>query len=390
MNAVAGGRRRWPRAVIAGVSLLILFAPLTALVLGQRGRPLENRPLAPFPAWDSGWSGFGQAARFFGDRIPLRTQAIRSDSWIDRKVFGEDIAFGGASLPQVIRGDDGYLFLAEDFANACSPTGTVEEAVANMHKLGDLIRGTGRQAVFMVAPNKSTVLRSEVPSDLAQKQCWEDFSQSLWQALGTTTTKSFIDLKAGLEGPDFHGESPLYLRTDSHWNSAGSLVAVKAAVDAFQPGVWNDSDVAFDGETDYRGDLGLLDGTKESETARVFEVRRRGVTEVSRVPVDDSFTNRNLRIRNSGPEGTLVRGRTLMIADSFGEVTLERLVPFFEDLTFVHFSDWDDQKFAALMREADNIWVMTAERYFTWRFTLIIGSPEFQSLLRSDPQMMEP
>jgi hypothetical protein len=49
----------------------------------------------------------------------------------------------------------------------------------------------------------------------------------------------------------------------------------------------------------------------------------------------------------------------------------------------MHFGNWDPTLFANLIKEADNVWIMGVERYFTWRLTDMIGSPEFLDLLKT-------
>jgi hypothetical protein len=152
---------------------------------------------------------------------------------------------------------------------------------------------------------------------------------------------------------------------------------MRTILNRLSPGTWDESDVQEASYRDYIGDLSLVNGSQRSEQIAVYELARLEVTENQRTILNSELTNTNLRIRNEGPDGSLVKGRTLLISDSFGDVSLERIAPYFEDLTFIHFSDWDPTLFASQMEKADTIWIMTAERYFTWRFSLFLGEPLF-------------
>lgn len=382
VNPEQQGRSGWQVIVSGVLAATILILPALAFVAGERGQLSQNRPLAEVPNFTEGWETFEHLASYLDDRIPLRSRAIQLDSWLDRNLFDEDPAFGGASSPRVIQGRDGFAFLAEDFEIACSPTGTIEQSLITVDVLEKLFTLAKRNFLVSVAPNKSTVLMDNVPDELALKPCWKAYTDELWKALRSTDSKSIIDVRRELETSDLFGDRDFYFKTDSHWSSAGSLVVARAVLSSLSTGVWDDRDIPRPAFRDYVGDLSLLDGSQRSERVAFYEVGRQGVTETSRTNLDPESMNTNLRIRNSGPDGSLVKGRTLLISDSFGDVSLERIAPFFEDLTFTHFSDWDPAFLASQMEQADTIWILTAERYFTWRFSSFLGDPSFLESVR--------
>lgn len=389
MNPEHQGRAGWQVLASGVLAALVLVLPALAFVAGERGQPSQNRPLAQFPSFTEGWETFDQMARYLDDRIPMRSRAIQADSWIDRNIFDEDPAFGGASSPRVVQGDEDFSFLAEDFEIACSPTGTIEQSMITLDVLEKQFTSAKRNFLVSVAPNKSTILMDKVPDDLALKPCWKSFTESLWLALRSLETNSLIDLRQELETSDLFGDRNLYFKTDSHWSSAGSLVVTRSILDSLAPEVWSDRDIPGPIFREYVGDLSLLDGSQRSEQIAFYEVDRETVAETSRTKLDSELTNTNLRIRNEGPDGSLVKGRTLLISDSFGDVSLERIAPFFEDLTFLHFSDWDPTLFASQIQQADTIWILTAERYFTWRFSSFLGDPLFLESIRAQLEQSE-
>jgi hypothetical protein len=371
------------RSATAALAFLLFFGPILAYASGQRGAPVENRPATDFSELSVSWDGFSTLSKFIGDRIPLRSRAIKSDGWIDQNVFDEDPAFGGGSSPLVIHGNDGYLFLAEDFNNACGPTGTIDGGIANFISLSKIISDSGRRPLLMIPPNKSTIMSAFLPQDLAKKDCWNSFTTTLWNSLASADIPGYVDLRGLIEKEMSQTREPLYLRKDSHWNSAGSFVAIKSAVNYFDAQVWQDSEISYAGLTNYVGDLTIFEGMPVDDQTGSFDLNRPDVIETNREIYSPDLANLNLHIEQSGPTGSLVQGKTLLISDSFGEVSLHRIAPFFEDLTFIHFGNWDPNLFAQLISDADNVWFMGVERYFTWRASDMIGSAEFLDLLQT-------
>ncbi len=382
-GAASTSRQRAGRAFVGVLASALLFAPAIAFLAGARGRPIENRASAPFPGVDAGWGAFTALGRYLSDRLPLRTDAVNADAWIDETVYREDPAFGGGSTPRVIRGADGFLFLADAIDVACAPNGTVEESVANLARLASIIDASGRSIVTMVAPDKSSVHPELLPADLAKRACFDAFTSSLWQQLNETNIPGFFDLRAALTQQSANSREPLYLRKDSHWDSAGSLVAVEHAVDHFNPGLWDPTEVSFNGLTDYTGDLTGMQGTPELDQAPMYSIVRPGVTLESTEVIDDIEGGFNRQFINSAPPGRLIPGKSLMFLDSYGLAALPQLQPFFEDLTVMRLIDYNPDTFAALIEASDNVWFMTVERSITWRLTQEIGAPAFLDQLEA-------
>jgi alginate O-acetyltransferase complex protein AlgJ len=375
----------WILVLRCGLSVAVLFAPAFAFLVGQRGKPIENRASVEFSGLDGGWDSFADLGAFVADRLPLRERAVRSDAWVDESVFGEDPAFGGSASPRVVRGRDGFLFLADAIDTACAPNAPVSDTVRNLAALSATIRASGRDVVTMVAPDKSSVHPELLPEDLPKARCFADYSDDLWGSMATADIAGYVDLRASLRSASADSNEPLYLRKDSHWDSAGSLVAIRQAVDHFAPGVWNPDEVRYAGLGDYVGDLTGMQGRPESDQAPIYAVERPYVTNVSTVAIDDVEGGFNRRFVNrSDTPGRLVGGRTVMFLDSYGLVALPQLVPFFEDLTVVRLVDYAPEKFRSLIAESERVWLLTVERGASFRLSFEIGSPEFVDSLRTN------
>lgn len=376
-------RSRLNKLVIAVVCVAILFAPAVAFVAGARGAPIENRASVPFRGIDPGWQAFGEFGLYMADRLPLRTTAIRADAVIDEYLYREDPAFGGSSSARVIRGLDGFLFLADAIDNACSPHLTPSQTANNLEALARVIDRSGRDVLTMIAPDKSSVLPELLPSDLAKRGCFDDYTAALWADMEAAGIPGYLDLRAELVATSSSTREPLYLRKDSHWDSAGAIVGVKAAIERLKPGLWDDSEVKYNGLGEYTGDLTGLLGNPQVDQAPLYSVSRQDVVPVSTEVIDDIEGGFNRRFVNSAPSGRLVPGKTLLFLDSFGLVALPNIVPFFEDLTVVRFVDFEPSRFAALINEAESVWMLCVERSLGYRMMAEIGSPEFVTSLNA-------
>ena len=373
---------RGVRAATAACAALVIFAPASALVFTGAGTPNENRTPVAFTGLDSGWHSIGAFGDFVADRIPLRSRAVRTDAWVDEQVFDEDPAFGGAASSRVIKGSDGFLFLADAIDNACAPAVPPENSAAHLSDLAGIIQESGRDVLMMVAPDKSSV-HPELMDEFAKQQCFGEYTESLWQHLDDAEIAGFVNLRRLLRDASASTREPLYLRKDSHWDSAGSLVAIEAGIEHFQPGLWSDEEVNYRGLGEYTGDLTGLQGKPEVDEAPLYEVLRPDVVNQSTEVLDDIEGGFNRRFINSAPAGRLIEGRTVMFVDSFGMVSLPQYVPFFEDLTVIRLVDFEAQRFADVIEDADRVWVMSVERSLSYRLENEVGATAFLDLLRA-------
>lgn len=380
-DAPSPGRRA--SRLVAALAAGILFAPAVVFAFGGRGHPIENRSKVEFSGLDEGWHSFTAFGGFVADRLPVRAQAVRADAWVDEHAFGEDPAFGGGSSPRVLRGQDGFLFIADAIDNACAPNAPASETVANLRRFASIISTSGRDVLTMVAPDKSAVHPELLPESFAKSECFDAYEADLWPALATAGIPGYVDLRARLRAESTASREPLYLRKDSHWDSAGSLVAVHAAIDALAPGLWRDDEVSYGGLADYTGDLTGLQGNPETDQAPVYRIERSDVINASVDVIDDLGGGFNRRFVNTAPAGRLIPGRTVMFLDSYGLTALAQIVPFFEDLTVVRLLDFAPEKYEALIADADLVWVMSVERSLAYRLSYEVGSPEFLDALEA-------
>jgi alginate O-acetyltransferase complex protein AlgJ len=369
-------------ALLAGA---IFFLPVGARISGRHGHPIENRAARPAPADTAGWSYFSDLGRYLADRLPLRSGAVRADGWVDENIFHEDPAFGGGATPRVIRGSGGVLYLADAIDNACEPHSSPGESARNLGSFAGIIRASGREVVTMVAPDKSTAHPELLPTDLPKIGCFARYTEALWGALAAADIAGYTDLRSLLATESARSRELLYLRKDSHWDSAGSLVSVRAAVDLFAPGLFTAGEVSYTGLKEYTGDLSRMQG--KPDQAPSYTVVRPGVVSVSNEAIDTIEGGFNRRYVNTASGGRLISGKSLMFLDSFGLAALPQIVPYFEDLTVMRLVDFEPIRYAQLIGDSDRVWIMSVERSLSYRFAFEIGSADFLSTLKAELPM---
>ena len=360
------------RRVVATATAMLLFAPGVAWVAGARGRPADNTAPVAFSGFDPGWSSLSAFGKYLGDRLPLRSPAIRSDGWIDEHVFREDPAFGGSASPEVMRGAKNQLFFREDFTRSCRPWNTVAADMSSLSRIATLIADSGRDVVTMVTPNKSTVLSDYLPKRFPERECWETYRDELWAALDTSTIPGWLDVRSLLVNRRSATNHPLYLSGDSHWDSEGSLVAVHALIETLAPGLFDDAEIVNTGMRTYTGDLSFLTGMPRPARTEVLEVQRDGVGRVSGVEIGNYET----RWVNSTQSAKVIPGRTVIVGDSFAVRALDQIVPYFEDLTLVIPYAEDPSIVSTAIAGADHVVILIVERNLSFLMNGTLG-PEF-------------
>ena len=358
---------RLATACLAG---LLFFGPILAYASGRRGAPVENRPATDFSELSVSWDGFSTLSKFIGDRIPLRSRAIKSDGWIDQHVFNENPAFGGGAVPRIIHGKDGYLFLNDDFGMACQSADVIAQIVTGISNFMSVIEKSGRQAIYTVAPNKTTLHPELLPDDQSSMDCLNKYSNGLWEGLSAANIDGYVDLKSALSDAMDQTREPLFLRKDSHWDNAGSAAAAKAVINTLQPGLWDDPAFQYKGLTNYIGDLTFLEGNPVVDQTPLYEVVRPEITAGTPEIWDNGdLTHIYRRYTNTGPAGSLITAKTVIMVDSFGVEAVGRIIPYFADITFVHFDALTADDLISEINQADLVWVMSVERAVGDRFS---------------------
>lgn len=147
--------------------------------------------------------------------------------------FGAMTAHAADPAP-VILGKNDWLFTTYEFASSADAQDT-EATVQLLHKVNRLFEAKGIALALVIVPSKIRIYSDQLPD-----------SHPLDAYTSGKYANVFAALRAGgihvvnlnqpfLTSPQRLGESPLFLRLDTHWAHAGALLAaetVKAAIDA--------------------------------------------------------------------------------------------------------------------------------------------------------------
>lgn len=375
------GNKTILRGLFGLLAVCLMFAPSVASLTGIGSPPSQNREPTAAPTVEDGWNIVGKLGDYLNDRLRLKDISLRIDSFIDRNIFREQPAFGGSATPQVLEGDDGYLFLKDAFDAACNGHVTPESVSKNVKRFADIVQRSGRKIVVAIAPDKSSVLMDKLPKDNPQADCHRLYQDQMWESLNEAEIPGYVDLRSVLRKEVEINRRPSHLRQDSHWNQEGSLIAVKQLIEMFQPGIWDESAVVFNGISSYLGDLeGMRGGSKMDETPN-FGVQRSQI-EVVLSKYDENFPPRHRRNSEmSGPSGSLIEGETLMMFDSFGMRAIEQIVPYFEKLKTLHFEGFTSEDWIQMIKSSDNVLFLCVERGLGHRLTYDMGNSDFLDAL---------
>ncbi len=363
------------RLVFAVLAIAFFATPLALRAVGVTARPFENRALAGPPRLSQGWNAFDEASRFFVDRMPLREQAVRANTWISRHIFDttprygqgafaaaaqSGLPFGQPLAPRAgvprpaanqpapagnhaLVGRDGWLYLQGELDRACYQFTPYAAAVSGWEQIVAAVRASGRRAVVIVVPDKSSVYPEHLPQSFEKKQCAETNRGVLWGLVDQAAPRGVVGLRPALLAAKRGAGDGLYRRKDSHWNTLGSLALVRSALAHVGGGVrLRPSEIVDTGSRPYIGDLTTLVGAPEQDREQRRDVRR-------------------------APGARRVPGRTLFVYDSYGQIGLPQLAPYFANFRTVDWSQILAPGLAEEVARSDTVIFETVEREFDYR-----------------------
>jgi hypothetical protein len=330
--------RRWQvfdRLVIAAFVIGLLVPALT-LAIGLRSRPIENRPLLEVPApalgaiADASWMVGVDAA--IADNLKFRQYAIR--------IRGEvEWLTGGTGNPNVLRGRDGWLFIAGEFAPSCRFD--ADQLLEAFRTGSTALKAAGQDAHLLVIPDKHAVYPDKVATNPFPPSCVEVGRAKLAAGLAAMAPGA-VDgqvLREAARAADPAGPL-LFFPLDSHWTPTGATAVIEGLITSIDPRLWSDEDVDRSGRSRLRTDLGAQMGIRRSGTVAGVAIRRAlTVTRTDvEVPVEVSNARSVFRTTSTGPL-PVVPGRTVIVYDSFFGIDVPLVAPFFADATWIHVGD---------------------------------------------------
>lgn len=203
--------------------LCICMLPSAGLLFGGMEESMENRDMAPVPAFytESGVNlGFlCDAGAWFEDHFAFRSKWVTGHALLMGKVFHV------SAQERVITGKDGWLYYKdslEDFQGADLMSDRQLFHVAHsMAMVQRYAEEKGIKFVFTVAPNKNSLYGEYMPYYYQAFRSGKSNLSRLQKYLDSEGV-NYVDLYGQLKS---RKEQGLYHKRDSHWNNAGAALA---------------------------------------------------------------------------------------------------------------------------------------------------------------------
>ncbi len=163
--------------------------------------------------------------QYLNDSFSLRDPLLFAKRWLDYRLFKM------TDTAAVHVGKQGWLYSRksiEDFQKeACDDRVLIERLALDLHAADHLLSASGRQFVFTVAPNKSTIYPEYLGFVPTDGSCGRSRYDLLLEAFKRHPLKNFIRLDNRLLDAKV-GNRWLYDPNSTYWNPFGAAVAAEA------------------------------------------------------------------------------------------------------------------------------------------------------------------
>ena len=279
------------------------------------------------------------------------------------------LAASPAAEKRVVRGSDGYLFIAQDWSVPCQHAGEARATVDRMAGFVAAVQKSGRDATVLLAPDKATLRTGNLPKDVPLRSCGErekaEVRRQMTDRLGADT----LDLRHDLANAGARHQ--VYWRQDTHWTPTGGVVLARRLLMQLDP-VLEQRVTTRPSTYTRRGDLADVLGIPGRESAQGLQLVNPGVTATELERGDQGVgqgSRHTVAVPDSGGTGRVVPGKTLFLGDSTAATAIGQLAPLFEDATYL----WPDQdvtpqQLLEKVEAADRVVVLRVERFSAeWR-----------------------
>jgi hypothetical protein len=241
-----------------------------------------------------------------------------------------------------IAGRDGWLFLTGELQRACQVFIPWTKSMARWARLLDIVRASGRRAILVIPPDKSTVYPRFLPAHYPGEDCLPAGREAAWRAIDGTGDPQILGLRHAMLEEAVRRPELLYKRKDTHWNNEGAVLSVRAMLQVLGPRVrMQESDIER-GTERYNGDLTNIIGAPQEDTAAAWKIKR-------------------------SPSAPKLAGTIAMIYDSFGIAELDALSQYTEELVPTLWVGTSERRLIDAIAAADTVVSETAEREVNFR-----------------------
>jgi len=293
------------------------------------------------------------------------------------KIIGTDgVDYDNA--PLAVDGRKHWLYFGPDFDNACSlGAGGLKEAAAELAKVANIIRQSGRRVVWTMAPNKSVPLqRYLVPKNFPHGRCDRKNLADQTRFMRSYDPPGYLSMVDPLAA----SKHEVYWKTDPHWSTVGGAIFAKEIARELDPRLAEIQRSTYGTETGV-GSLNLLRGINTPETleraypaTKVKVTQDPGETPWAGYPdqvFDTSWTTK--------PKNRTWPGRTLVIGDSFSLFALDSLRPLFRHGRWMWFAHVALQDLVQAIKQSDTVVLEVFELYVP---NTIVATRSFRTELK--------
>ncbi|WP_326551006.1 hypothetical protein [Micromonospora sp. NBC_01813] len=382
-------RRSFTAARLLTVALAALLLAPTLMSVRSDDEAGENRAPVPFPELNTSTVAETETYRQFDaalrDRLTLRREVVNAVG-----KAGYD-GLGSSFTSSVYVGEDRTPFFTEDFTKPCRTPFDAATVDARLRAFEQVARRSGKDVLFVVAPDKTSVLRHKLgwPAD-ALMVCADPVREQSQARWGDDHTGPVVTLWSQFAEAERAEPGRVWQFGDSHWSYQGAMMFTRAVLDRLvvrggvpeqlrdAPGAQQQADRKL------AGDLYPLLGITREDNVANWVVRREGVAvETSAIRMD---SGRDQRIHTtSAPAGTpMVPGRTLVVYDSFFYVAEAQMAPYFAQLNTLHWDDFLPMARNGQVPEFDRVIFQSVQRSWPQRTVDQLPDPAVTAALQAE------
>jgi hypothetical protein len=216
------------KKIFSLIFLFLLIVPAMAWLIGlDFGINVDNKKLDP--PRPHGWAFldneyYRSFDQYLNYTFSLRSALTFAKNWLDYHIFRT------TDSRSVHIGRNGWLYTSKSIDDyrkeACRDKMDVDRMLLELHALEMIIEASGRQFLFFVAPNKSSIYPEHVGFAPKATGCNHSRYDLLLESIKKHPLRSFVRLDEQLRTAK--ERSPLlYEKTSTYWNRRGALVAAE-------------------------------------------------------------------------------------------------------------------------------------------------------------------
>lgn len=308
-------------------------APMLARLAGMEAQILDNRAPTTVPTISTKrlfrvrW--YQRITTSFTERLPLRNEAIRANSWLRYNLFRE------SPSKRVLLGDQDWLYFERAVRGGCAHRAKTRELAQRLSTLGAITAASGRELRVVVAPNKLSIYPDHFP-DGNDKERARDRTSSLYSELTSFPSLHASDAYTSLVAARSTTGALLYSPSDTHWTPTGAAIGVRALLDSFDAGLWASASLHVASDQPAGKDLLNMAALRSDRRVPSLRVVRDGVRSLGY----EKLAERSKRLTTASDDDVpILQGTTLLFGDSFSNAMLRLLQPYTQDLRRVHWRD---------------------------------------------------